>query len=109
KAARLTKDGAVPQTPAIVTSDSRQNLHVFQAQSLRSTRGVNGTPVLSPCQTLPFKTGRDVSSASCLLPPGAHPLNADVRRRAEPVRELRGVMLDVAGVDQLMFQLRHLF
>ena len=37
----------------------------------------------------------------------ADPLDADFVRRAEPVRELRRVMLNVADVDELMFQLRH--
>ena len=37
----------------------------------------------------------------------ADPLDADVRRGTETIRELRAVVLDVADVHQLMLQLRH--
>jgi hypothetical protein len=47
--------------------------------------------------------GRRRSSTST----SAHPVDPDVRRRAQSIRKLRGVMLDVADIDELMFQLRH--
>lgn len=37
----------------------------------------------------------------------AHPLDADVGGGAEPVGQLRAVMLDVPDIDQLMFELGH--
>ena len=42
----------------------------------------------------------------CLLPPSrSHPRDADVGHGAQPVTELRRVMLDVSDVDKLMLQL----